>query len=211
MAKLEPKEISLSEINNGNEYENGDIVDARSINSAIEASAYAQGKANQALERAISAGTSVKVNGTAQTVLNFSSDPQSQLDEKVGKYKEVYNKDDAKIAYSFPNGISVGNTLTAQGICTQIRNMDIVFVDTNQGKAILNVQDINYGVNYAGASFTMTNGGNAAITAQLYIWLFATNEIRYIKETAYVINADYTIAPTSRPLIIYKIYGGNQL
>lgn len=50
MAKLEPKEISLSEINNGNEYENGDIVDAKSINSAIEASAYAQGKANEALD-----------------------------------------------------------------------------------------------------------------------------------------------------------------
>lgn len=81
MAKLEPKEISLSEINNGNEYENGDIVDARSINSAIEASAYAQGKANQALERAISAGTSVKVNGTVQTVLNFTSDPQSQIND----------------------------------------------------------------------------------------------------------------------------------
>lgn len=80
MAKLEPKEISLSEINNGNEYENGDIVDARSINSAIEASAYAQLKANQALERAISAGTSVKVNGTVQTVLNFDSDPQEQID-----------------------------------------------------------------------------------------------------------------------------------
>lgn len=136
---------------------------------------------------------------------------QSQIDTKADKFEIVYDKNNTNLAYGFPNGITSGQTLTAQGICTQIRNMDIVFVDTNQGKAILNVQDMDYGVNYAGASFTMTNGGNAAITAQLYIWLFGTDEIRYIKETAYDIKQDYTLAPINLPITIYRIYGGKLL
>lgn len=50
MATFEPKEIKLNEINNGNRYNNGDTVSAESINAPIEASAYAQQVANQALD-----------------------------------------------------------------------------------------------------------------------------------------------------------------
>lgn len=42
MAKLQPKKIILDEINNGNEFVNKQKVDAKVINSTIEASAYAQ-------------------------------------------------------------------------------------------------------------------------------------------------------------------------
>ena len=131
--------------------------------------------------------------------------------QKVDKFEVVYDKNNTNIAYGFPNGITSGQTLEAHDICEQIRNMDIVFVETNLGMAILHLQDINYGVNYVGASFTTTNGGNAAITAQLYIWLYGTNEVRYIKETAYDIKQDYTITPISLPITIYKIYGGKLL
>ena len=42
MAELTPKRIDLSQINNGNEYNTTDVVQASTINSSVEASAYAQ-------------------------------------------------------------------------------------------------------------------------------------------------------------------------
>ena len=155
--------------------------------------------------------TTEEVNNVATSLNTNVSELQGQINNKADKFEVVYDKNNPNIAYDFPNGITSGQTLAAQGICTQIRDMDIVFVETNLGKAILHLQDMNYGVNYAGASFTMTNGGNAAITAQLYIWLFGLNEVRYIKETAYDIHQDYTIVPIDLPITIYKIFGGKLL
>lgn len=142
MAKLEPKEISLSEINNGNEYENGDIVDASSINSAIEASAYAQGKANQALERAISAGTSVKVDGTAQTVLNFTSDPQEQIDTKATKS-------------------TTSGTLNYRGISTGAYVKLGSVTIPKSGTLLMNVAQANYSGNRLGLKASIASGGVA--------------------------------------------------
>jgi hypothetical protein len=49
MANFSSKKIDFSTINGGNRYENGNIVDADAINAPIEASAYAQQVAEQAL------------------------------------------------------------------------------------------------------------------------------------------------------------------
>lgn len=49
MADFSEKKIALSSINRGKRYENGDIVDAEAINAPIEASAYAQKIAEEAL------------------------------------------------------------------------------------------------------------------------------------------------------------------
>lgn len=49
MARFEEKEFSLSDINNGERYQNGDIPDAEAINKPIEASAYAVEMARSAL------------------------------------------------------------------------------------------------------------------------------------------------------------------
>lgn len=43
MATFQPKRINLNEINNGNEYANGDTPSVDSVNAPIEASAYVQG------------------------------------------------------------------------------------------------------------------------------------------------------------------------
>lgn len=48
MAALEPKQIILSEINNGQEYNDGDGVSGSSVTAAIEASAWAQDTASTA-------------------------------------------------------------------------------------------------------------------------------------------------------------------
>lgn len=42
MALFSPERIDLTKINQGQKYQNGDIVDASAINAALEASAYAQ-------------------------------------------------------------------------------------------------------------------------------------------------------------------------
>ena len=41
MASFTPKPIDLSQINGGQEYVNGDMADAKALNEAIEAAAYA--------------------------------------------------------------------------------------------------------------------------------------------------------------------------
>lgn len=48
MANFEAKEIDLSNINGGQRYQNGDLVDAEAINAPIEASAWAQQVAQDA-------------------------------------------------------------------------------------------------------------------------------------------------------------------
>ena len=73
MAQLKPEKIDLLEINNGNEYNNGDGVDASTINATIKASAYAQALATNE-PRYIDDGTSAiveieeKTDGTPRLV-----------------------------------------------------------------------------------------------------------------------------------------------
>lgn len=61
MASFAQNEIDVSKINNGQRYQNGDVVDAEAINSPIEASYLAQETAKNALQRAATALD--KVNG----------------------------------------------------------------------------------------------------------------------------------------------------
>jgi hypothetical protein len=60
MASFAKNEIDVSKINNGQRYQNGDVVDAEAINTPIEASYYAQETAKDALQRAAAALDKVK-------------------------------------------------------------------------------------------------------------------------------------------------------
>lgn len=60
MASFAQNEIDVSKINNGQRYQNGDVVDAEAINTPIEASYYAQETAKDALQRAAAALDKVK-------------------------------------------------------------------------------------------------------------------------------------------------------
>ena len=56
--QFKAEKIDFNNINNGNEFENGDGIDANAINAPIKASAYAQEVAEQALELAQQGGGS---------------------------------------------------------------------------------------------------------------------------------------------------------
>lgn len=73
MARFEEKEFSFSDINNGERYQNGDIVDAEAINKPIEASYYAQEKAKAAEVKADEALN--KVNDSAVGEIALSAYP----------------------------------------------------------------------------------------------------------------------------------------
>jgi hypothetical protein len=73
MARFEEKEFSFSDINNGERYQNGDIVDADAINKPIEASYYAQEKAKAAEVKADEALN--KVNDSAHGNVTLSAYP----------------------------------------------------------------------------------------------------------------------------------------
>lgn len=78
-----------SEINNGNQYTRDSLVATEHLNSITENAFYAVDKADEALEKANSAfennGTVVRIGGSAVANLSFSSDPQTQLDNKLDK------------------------------------------------------------------------------------------------------------------------------
>lgn len=73
MAQFQEKEFSLSDIHDGQRYENGDIPDAEAINKPIEASYYAQEKAKAAEVKADEALN--KVNDSAHGEVTLSAYP----------------------------------------------------------------------------------------------------------------------------------------
>ncbi len=92
MANFELKPISFDNINKGVRYENGDIVEAETINAPIEASAYAQELARQALEVAQS-GESGQVTLAAYPIgaVYISSDIISPAELFGGDWIEIHD------------------------------------------------------------------------------------------------------------------------
>lgn len=86
-----------SEINGGNRYETKDRVSREQLNSITENAFYAMAKsddaksessnalsiANEALVQSQKTGTQVNVDGVFQNYLNFTSDPQAQINNKA--------------------------------------------------------------------------------------------------------------------------------
>lgn len=92
--KFRPKIFDINSINGGNRYQNGQGIDAESINSAIEASAYAQALAtNQPdISNANNVGTpSVSIqltpNGTPQ--LKFENLKSAEVVQTFGESEEA--------------------------------------------------------------------------------------------------------------------------
>lgn len=113
MAELEPKKFNLSDINNGQKYENGDGIQANAINAPLEAAAYILGlgenpdisEIDGTGEPSVSIGTQIDSSGwnTAQLVfknlqgrsfyiLNTSSGP-SIIGSTVNNYETNFNYD----------------------------------------------------------------------------------------------------------------------
>ena len=77
MASFTPTKINLSEINNGNKIENGDIVKPEYINAPIEASAYAQSISDEAKTLAQTALD--RVNDTVGGTVKLSAYPLGSI------------------------------------------------------------------------------------------------------------------------------------
>ena len=79
--------VDSSLINGGQEYAKGDDVPLDQLNAITNNSFYAVDKAEEALVKANSAfennGTIVKINNTAVATLNFTGDPQEQINSKA--------------------------------------------------------------------------------------------------------------------------------
>lgn len=118
-----------SSINNGNRYEKKDRFSIENVNAITENSFYAVNKAEEAREMAENAflndGTVTYIDGVAQKSLNFSSDPQTQINSVVGTANEnarklqyveqvevIYDKDDSTKDWGYSGGIN-SNGLTA--------------------------------------------------------------------------------------------------
>lgn len=82
-----------NEINGGNRYTINDQVSLEQLNAITENSFYAVNKSEEALTKANSAfennGTVVSVGGSPVTTLQFSADPQTQLNELKDKVDNV--------------------------------------------------------------------------------------------------------------------------
>lgn len=83
MANFYPTEISLGNINGGERFENGDLLDANAINAPIEASYYAQQKAKNA--EAIAEAALSKINDSAAGAITLSAYPIGSVYISTGK------------------------------------------------------------------------------------------------------------------------------
>lgn len=101
MAQFEEKSFSLSDINNGKRYENGDIVDASVINAVIEASAYAVTMAKTALDLAKESAGGVSADFSQFATKNELSQyaPKSDFEKFKTFYAETWNEQDTAENY----------------------------------------------------------------------------------------------------------------
>lgn len=114
-------------INSGNRYEQKDRLSRESLNALVENSFYAMkksdesksessnaiNKANEALSKVTqSLGTSININGVLQTQVNFTSDPQTQIDDLKENDVNKANKDLSNVTY--PTN-TIGNTTNGAG------------------------------------------------------------------------------------------------
>ena len=84
MAAFNPQQIILSQINNGQEYNNGDGVDASAVNAAIEASAWAQETAATASDNASSAVSFASAANTkSDTAVETANSANAKSDQAV--------------------------------------------------------------------------------------------------------------------------------
>lgn len=108
MSELKPEKIDLLQINSGKKYKNGDVVDAKAINSAVQASAYAQALAtNEPNVVAVSASSTPKVvieelvDGSPRLKFELpknEKDPQVQLNlVEIQNNRNEINKSKNKI------------------------------------------------------------------------------------------------------------------
>lgn len=107
-------------INGGKQYEAKDRVSREQLNAIVENSFYAAKKsstaidtANTALEKAKTTGTQTFVNGDFQNSINFTSDPQEQLDNKINKTVVLWQNPDSTGDSSFsPQTITLSQART---------------------------------------------------------------------------------------------------
>lgn len=128
MASFAPNKIDLSQIHNGQRYQNGDIPDAEAINAPIEASSWAQETAEEAIAKADQA-LNYGIGNTQGTFPALTAYPigaffitrnSANPAELFGGYwlrvKDAFlwaSGDTASITYT-KNGISVTESLSAK-------------------------------------------------------------------------------------------------
>ena len=93
MEQFQEKEFSLSDINDGQRYQNGDIVDASVINAVIEASAYAVTMAKTALDLAKESAGGVSADFSQFATKNELSQyaPKTDLEHFKTFYAETWD------------------------------------------------------------------------------------------------------------------------
>lgn len=128
-----------SSINGGNQYEAKDRLSSENLNAITENAFYAMAKsddakaesssaisiANEALAQSQKTGTQVNVDGLFQNSIDFTSDPQTQLNNKadkdlsnvtvdIEKIDVIYDKlsNNADINWGYTSGIKGGTSIT---------------------------------------------------------------------------------------------------
>lgn len=129
MAAFEPKQIVLSDINNGQKYNNGDGVDAAAVNSAIEASAWAQ-------------NTSTQANSTSTQALNYANaltDPPDLTDvANVGTPSVSFVDNGSYKKFKFSN--LKGQTGDKGDTGASIKDVDFIYNSETSTETIYDVQ-----------------------------------------------------------------------
>ncbi len=106
MANFIKKKIDLDAINNGNRYNNGDVVDSESINAPIEASAYAQDVADIAEKKA-----TVQVRNVS--TITGSPGTQATVDAEIS-YESGDDSSKLDMSFRIPQG-KQGRSFTPRG------------------------------------------------------------------------------------------------
>jgi hypothetical protein len=158
MANFELKPISLDNINKGVRYENGDIVEAETINAPIEASAWAQEMARQAFELAQST-ESGKVTLAAYPIgsVYISASNISPAELFGGSWLPINDRFLVASGSYFENTKSGGSTTHNHGKGTLQTEIAIA-----SGKIRLNVEQKSWESNWShtaatGTKETLTN------------------------------------------------------
>lgn len=162
MAKFEAKKIDFSLINNGNQFEDGDGVNAEAINAPIQASYYAQQVAEEAKRIAEEGGGGGNNISVAKYIhhITISADEGSCITEIENVDATPFTKE-SLIAYLEELNTNMDTAREAKmatGYFSAVSGMLVTGINTSDGV----LRFLNVGV--FGGSMTQNNYGEGVLT-----------------------------------------------
>lgn len=196
MASLTPKKMDLSQINNGEEYANGDGVQASTINSVVQATAYVQSLATNPID-----DTDADNEGTPQVYIEETENgarfvfknlkgkhadiPLTSL--RVGDYVDNlspiyilwdnFNGVDYRIEFSSGAYISCDGQTTDFTVSYEDKNEYIGGVSMSSGSNVLSIHNIDGTVTSMSGSY---NDGTPVDFTDLFSFALDESETEYV-------------------------------